>query len=191
MFRHRHDPTPGSAEEFERLEAHFKQHGRRFRHRFGHRFGHGMARAGNRGNLRFEILSVLNDEPRHGYDIMLEIEKRRGGSRPSPGSIYPALQMLEDGGFIRGKEVEGKRIFEVTETGLSILAEYTEKGGFEREAGEDAERELLGRGALAVRGLVVAAKQVARMGNARALERTVEVVDRARREIYTILAEET
>jgi len=191
MFRHKHDSTPGDAHEFELLEARFKERGERFRHRFGHRFGRAMARAGNRGNIRFEILSILSDEPRHGYDIMLEIEKRRGGFRPSPGSIYPALQMLEDSGFIRGKEVEGKRVFEITETGLSLLAEYTEKGGFERDADEDAERELAGRGALALRGLIVAAKQVARMGNARALERTVEVVDRARREIYTILAEET
>jgi DNA-binding PadR family transcriptional regulator len=150
-----------------------------------------MGRAGNRGNLRFEILSAIADQPRHGYDIMLELESRRGGFRPSPGSIYPALQMLEDAGFIRGREEDGKRIFEITDTGRATLAEYTEKGGFERDADEDATRELFGKGAIALRGLVDAAKQVARLGNPRALERAAEVIDRARREIYTILAEET
>jgi DNA-binding PadR family transcriptional regulator len=165
--------------------------GRRFRHGFGRRFGRAMARAGNRGNLRFEILSVLAEQPRHGYDIMLELEQRRGGFRPSPGSIYPALQMLEDAGFIKGREDEGKRVFDITEAGRASLAEYTAKGGFERDADEDAARELFGRGALALRGLIDAAKQVARLGNPRALERTADVIDRARREIYTILADET
>jgi DNA-binding PadR family transcriptional regulator len=178
MFRHKHD--------------HDHDAGHRFRHHgFGRRFGRAMGRAGARGNLRFEILSVLADKPSHGYDIMLELEQRRGGFRPSPGSIYPALQMLEDGDFIRGRESEGKRIFEITETGRASLAEYKEKGGFDRDAEEDSARELFGRGALALRGLVDAAKQVARLGNPRALERTAEVIDRARREIYTILAEET
>jgi len=170
---------------------HDHEGGRRFRQHFGRRFGRAMARAGNRGNLRFEILSVLKDQPRHGYDIMLEIEQRRGGFRPSPGSIYPALQMLEDSGYIKGREADGKRVFEITETGLASLAVYTEKGGFDRDADEDAARELFGRGALALRGLIGAARQVARLGNARALERTADVIDRARREIYTILAEET
>jgi DNA-binding PadR family transcriptional regulator len=164
--------------------------GGRFRHRFGRGFGRAASRAGQRGNMKYEILSVLADEPRHGYDIMLEIEKRRG-FRPSPGSIYPALQMLEDGGFIAGKDVGGKRVFEVTQTGLEQLAEFTEKGGFERDADDDSLRLLFGRGAAVLRGLIGAAKQAARSGNPRAIERTLEVLDRARREIYSILADET
>ncbi len=174
-----------------RCRVHDLEAGHRFRHGFGRRFGRAMARAGNRGNLRFEILSVLAEQPRHGYDIMLEIEQRRGGFRPSPGSIYPALQMLEDAGYVRGREDDGKRVYEITETGRASLAEYTEKGGFERDPDEDAERELFGRGVLALRGLIGAARQVARLGNPRALQRTADVLDRARREIYTILADET
>ncbi len=171
--------------------SHHHEPGERFRHGFGRRFGRAMARAGNRGNLRFEILSALAEQPRHGYDIMLELEQRRGGFRPSPGSIYPALQMLEDSGQIKGREENGKRVFEITDEGRASLKEYTEKGGFDRDADEDAQRELFGRGALALAGLVGAAKQVARLGNPRALERTADVLDRARREIYTILADET
>jgi DNA-binding PadR family transcriptional regulator len=165
--------------------------GARFRHGFGRRFGRAMGRAAGRGNLRFEILSVLAERPRHGYDIMLELEQRRGGFRPSPGSIYPALQMLEDSGQIKGRDEDGKRIFEITDDGRATLKEYTEKGGFDTDADEDAERARFGRGALALAGLVGAAKQVARLGNPRAVERATEVLDRARREIYTILAEET
>jgi DNA-binding PadR family transcriptional regulator len=164
--------------------------GRHFRQGFGRRFARAASRAGQRGNLRYDILALLADQPRHGYDIMLEIEKERG-FRPSPGSIYPALQMLEDGGFVRSKEIEGKRVYEISETGLTLLADYKENGGFDSEPGEDAARVLFGRGLSALRGLIGAAKQVARTGNPETVERVAAVLDRARREIYTILAEET
>ena len=163
--------------------------GRRHR-RHGRHFGMAAARAGARGNVKFEILAVLADGPRHGYDIMLEIEQRRG-FRPSPGSIYPALQMLEDAGFVTAAESDGKRTYTLTDSGRTTLDEFVATGGFAQDADGGQAREQFGRGALALRGLIGAAKQVVRSGNARALERTADVLDRARREIYTILADET
>jgi DNA-binding PadR family transcriptional regulator len=155
-----------------------------------HMHGGSDVRSG-RGNMKFEILSVLADRERHGYDVMLEIEQRRGGLRPSPGSIYPALQMLEDGDFITGTSGEGKRIFTITDAGRAMLAEHVERrGSASEERDDEALHELLSSGFKSMRGLMSAAKDVARSGNAVALKRVVEVLDRARRDVYAILADE-
>lgn len=163
---------------FRRAAAHFK-HGGRFRHGFGH----GSIR--RRGSTKFDILAVLADAPRHGYDIMLELE-RRSGMRPSPGSIYPALAMLEDGDFVRGRESDGKRIFEITDAGRTMLAErpaHETNGEF-----EDDERQLYIDGANAVRGLIGACKEAMRSRDASVIKRVVEIIERARRDVYTLLA---
>ncbi len=162
----------------------------RGRRGFRHMHGGAEVRSG-RGNMKFEILSVLAEKERHGYDVMLEIEQRRGGLRPSPGSIYPALQMLEDGDFIAGRDVEGKRVFTITDAGRAMLAEHVEKRGTASEERDDeALHELLSAGFKSMRGLMSAAKEVARSGNAVALKRVVEVLDKARRDVYAILADE-
>jgi len=167
----------------------------RHHHGFGRHFGRhfraefGRMRGAGRGGLKFEILAILAEGPRHGYDIMLEIEKRRGGFRPSPGSIYPALQMLEDGEFVRGREVDGKRVFEITDTGRASLAEHKERGGFDRDADEDSAHEMFIGGAVSLRALVEAARQVARLGNPSLIRDTISILDKARRDIYKLLAE--
>jgi len=167
--------------------------GRRGWHGHDHGFGHhGFGRGGrsNRGNMKYEILSVLQDGPRHGYDIMLEIEQRRGGFRPSPGSIYPALQMLEDGDFITGSEIDGKRVYTLTEKGRTLLADHLEKGGTLHDEDDEDTRELFIAGAKTVASLMGAIKQIAKSGNAAAVRRATEVLEKARREIYTIMADE-
>src|SRR5687768_10091665 len=66
---------------------------------FGPGFGHGRGR-GRRGNIRAAILGLLLERPMHGYEMITELESRTGGVwRPSPGSIYPTLQLLEDEGL--------------------------------------------------------------------------------------------
>ena len=61
---------------------------------------------------------ALLEKPMHGYEMITEVEDRTGGAwRPSAGSIYPTLQLLEDEGLIEGTEAEGKRRFELTEAG--------------------------------------------------------------------------
>src|SRR3954469_9466203 len=83
------------------------------RRRRGH--SHGRMR---RGDVRTAVLAVLAEQPGHGYEIIQAIEEKSGGSwRPSPGSIYPPLQQLEDEGLVRSVEREGKRVFEITEEG--------------------------------------------------------------------------
>lgn len=101
------------------------------RHPFGHGFGPGM-RHGRRdrigrmlehGDLRHVLLAFLAERPRHGYDLMRELEARTGGAyRPSPGVVYPTLSMLEDEGLIRQAGGEsGRKLFELAEPGREAL----------------------------------------------------------------------
>jgi DNA-binding PadR family transcriptional regulator len=153
---------------------------------FGRR-GRGMRGGGRgRGEMKYEILAVLADGPRHGYDIMLEIENKTG-MRPSPGSIYPALQMLEDGDFVKGEERDGKRTFTITDTGRELLAQREPE-----EAGFDSENiySVIGEAMRQVHGIKDAVKQIARTGNVETYKKAIATLDKARRELFAILADQ-
>ncbi|HEY2751795.1 PadR family transcriptional regulator [Phenylobacterium sp.] len=106
---------------------------RRSRHAWGGRMGahmgHGRQRGGRigrfleHGDLRFVVLALIAEQPRHGYELIKELEDRTGGAyRPSPGVIYPTLALLEDEGFIRPAAGEGgRKLYEATETGREAL----------------------------------------------------------------------
>ncbi len=85
----------------------------------------GGGRMFDQGHLKFVILRLLDEKPRHGYEIIKEIEERFGGMySPSPGTIYPTLTMLEDLGYARARPEEGgKKIYEITGEGRAHLAE--------------------------------------------------------------------
>jgi len=75
-----------------------------------------------KGDLKYVILELLKDKPRHGYDIIRELEERSYGFyKPSPGVIYPTLQMLEEMGYASSAEQEGKKVYSITEEGLNFL----------------------------------------------------------------------
>jgi DNA-binding PadR family transcriptional regulator len=77
-----------------------------------------------RGDLKYVILELLKDQPRHGYDIIRALEDRmRGFYRPSPGSVYPTLQMLEDLGYVTSSQEEGKKVYSITDEGRRYLVE--------------------------------------------------------------------
>lgn len=101
-----------------------------FGDRGGQRGRHWRGRAGRlfeQGDLKYVILRLLEEKPRHGYDIIKELESRFGGSyAPSPGTVYPTLTMLEDMGFARVVPEEGgKKIYEITDEGRKHLAEHS------------------------------------------------------------------
>ena len=76
----------------------------------------------HKGDLKYVILDLLKDKPRHGYDIIRELEELSYGFyKPSPGVIYPTLQMLQEMGYVSSTEQEGKRIYSITEEGLEFL----------------------------------------------------------------------
>src|SRR3954449_9238200 len=94
------------------------------RHRGGGRGRHGgrETRWGGprmrRGDIRTAVLAVLSEEPGHGYDVIQRLEDKTDGSwRPSPGSVYPMLQLLADEGLARSVERDGKRVYELTDAG--------------------------------------------------------------------------
>jgi len=91
------------------------------------RFGFG-GRGGprvDRGDVKYLILSVLQAGPKHGYEIMRSIEERsKGAYTPSAGTVYPTLQMLEDLGQIRGREADGRKVYELTDPGRTYVGEH-------------------------------------------------------------------
>lgn len=81
-----------------------------------------------RGSLKYLILDLLSQKPRHGYEIIREIEEKSGGYySPSPGTVYPTLQMLEDLGHVQVKEQDGKKVYELTDEGKTYLKEHKER----------------------------------------------------------------
>jgi DNA-binding PadR family transcriptional regulator len=92
------------------------------------------ARFFERGGIKFAILELLKDKPRHGYEIIREIEERSGGFySPSPGAVYPTLQALEDQDFVSSATDEGKRVYSITEAGLTYLEGHKEQARGHRE----------------------------------------------------------
>jgi DNA-binding PadR family transcriptional regulator len=154
----------------------------------GGRFGRG--RKARRGDIRTAALLLLAEEPRNGYQIMQEVEQRSEGVwRPSPGSVYPALQQLEDEGLIRSQESEGRKLFHLTDTGRTEVA----KRDANARAPWDEMSSDFGEGAQelgqAFRSVAVAFGQVMRTGQEAQMEQARVVLANARRDLYRILAE--
>jgi DNA-binding PadR family transcriptional regulator len=160
--------------------------------RHGFRFGRGWAKMAGcdfprmrRGDMKFLLLEVLKEGPRHGYEMISELENRFRGYRPSPGSVYPTLQMLEEGGFVTSQEVEGKKVYTITDAGLKMLEARGERR-FEEASPAMKEafaiRESLGK----LAGAVI---DGARGTDEETLKRINEILNKARKEVYSILAE--
>lgn len=153
------------------------------------RFGHGMGGRRRRGDVRTAVLHLLSERPMHGYDLMKELEERSGGMwRPSPGSIYPTLQLLEDEGMLRAEERGGKRVYAITDEGRAELKARTEDSDRAPwEAGIDDE----GLAQLREAGfkLAAASLQVAKTGTTQQRKHAAEILADARRKLYALLAE--
>jgi len=152
----------------------------------GGRGGWGGGRRMRRGAIRTAILISLKDEPAHGYEVMRRLEEMSGGLwRPSPGSVYPHLQMLEDEGLVQSSEAEGSRTYTLTETGR---AEAERSAPLWQEAGEADDKIRALR--VAVGQMASAAKQLAGAGQGSQVERGIAVIQKARKDLYQILAED-
>src|SRR5215470_12319398 len=158
--------------------------------KYGFKFGRGWAKVAcefprmRRGGMKFLLLEVLKEGPRHGYEIISELEGRFRGYRPSAGSVYPTLQMLEDGGFVTSEQVEGKKVYTITEAGLKLLEERGESR-FEEAPGMKRSYEVwrtLGK-------LSVAVSEGARASDPEVAEKIEEILNKARKEVYAVLAE--
>jgi DNA-binding PadR family transcriptional regulator len=153
----------------------------------GERGGWGGGRRMARGDIRRAILSALGEGPANGYAVMRRLEEMSGGLwRPSPGSVYPHLQMLEDEGMVSSAESDGSRTFQLTDLGVAEAAKEGPPPWQGAGEGDDQIRTLR----LAVIQLMDAAKQLSSSGENAQVGRGVDVVQKARKELYRILAED-
>jgi DNA-binding PadR family transcriptional regulator len=152
--------------------------------------GFGRRRRASRGDVRTAALLLLAEEPRNGYQIMQELEERSDGLwRPSPGSVYPALQQLEDEGLIRSEETEGRRLYHLTDAGRAYVAERPEDQPAPWETFTDTVSDQHGETAALMRDVGMAFAQVMRAGSEAQLAEASKVLAETRRALYRILAE--
>lgn len=157
---------------------------------FGRGRGRGRGgRRGRRGDVRAALLALLHERPMHGYEMIQQLDERTGGIwRPSPGSVYPTLQMLEDEGLVTSATAEGRKLFTLTDEGATAAAEVAENPPWAAIADETVAEAQGMREAVA--GLMTAMAQVATQGTDDQRARAVEALADARRRLYAILAEE-
>jgi DNA-binding PadR family transcriptional regulator len=167
-------------------------HRQRSRHGYGrHEMSHGRGRGRHRvrrGDVRSAILALLDDRPMHGYEMIQELEERTGGRwTPSAGSIYPTLQLLEDEGLVTAEEVEGRKVYSLTDAGQEAAPDRAEGGRPWEQGDEDSPRFEARKEMFKLMG---AAKQVARADDEEQLKQAAEILKDARRKLYGLLAEE-
>jgi DNA-binding PadR family transcriptional regulator len=154
----------------------------------GRGFGHRPKRMGH-GDVRGAILVLLSERPMHGYQIIQEIGERSEGLwNPSPGSVYPALQQLEDEGLVRVEKAEGRKVAHLTDEGDTYVREHREELGAPWEtAAEDYGEDLLELRNL-VGQVATATMQVAQAGDSGQISEARRLLTDVRRQLYRVLA---
>lgn len=150
-----------------------------------------------KGDVRAAVLALLAEKPMHGYQIISEISERSGGAwKPSAGSVYPTLQLLADEGLITAEEEGGRKTYTLTEMGRAEAAASADRapwptGGTTSSSGS-GRRDFGNAGPLAKAGmdLAQAAAQVGRSGTPEQVKQAVDILDEARRRLYSILAQD-
>lgn len=159
-------------EAMEQLKAQFEQ-------KVGPRMG--------RGDVRAAVLALLAEKPMHGYQIIQEIAERSGGAwKPSPGSVYPTLQLLADEGLISASESNGRKTYSLTEEGRAVADAETSAPWDSHGAREKGRASALPKAGI---DLAQATAQVGRSGSPKQIEEAVAVLEEAKRKIYSILAQ--
>lgn len=168
-----HQPGFGLWEKVDGLRTEFER-------RVGTRMG--------RGDVRTAILTLLAEGPMHGYQIIQEIEKRSNGAwKPSAGSVYPTLQMLADEGLIIAKEAEGRKTYSLTKTGSEEAASIPSAPWESSGHWGSTRSTVLPKAGVKLAEVV---GQVARRGTPEQVDEAVEVIDEARRKLYSILSQD-
>lgn len=137
-----------------------------------------------RGDIKYLLLEILKDNPKHGYEIISDLESQSGGYRPSPGSVYPTLQMLEEGGYLTSEQVEGKKVYTITDEGRKLLEERGETpfaAPPKMAQAFEIRKSLMKLGSAVMDGV--------RDGDEETIKKISEIVNQARRDVYSILAE--
>jgi DNA-binding PadR family transcriptional regulator len=192
---HRHDYETGGPSGHHKHRGRGPMSGRHHGHGHGgpggRGWGGGRRQRMRRGDVRAALLVLLDEQAHTGYSLMEEIERRSSGAwRPSPGSVYPTLQQLEDEGLVRAEDGEGRTPFTLTEAGKAYVEENRE------ELGEPWAKsaEGVGEERLELRGLVAqigaATFQVVAAGDTSQVAKAKELLAQTRRGLYQILADD-
>jgi len=154
----------------------------------GARGPRGGWRAG-RGDVRNAVLLLLDEQPRHGYDIITEISARSGGQwRPSPGSVYPVLARLESRGLVTAEEISGRKVFDLTASGRTFVAENrAEMGEPWVVQSTEPDAEVLADLMQTAKETAMAVWQVGQAGDDTQLAEAVEILAETRRRLYDVL----
>ncbi|KAF0207407.1 MAG: PadR-like family transcriptional [Actinobacteria bacterium] len=154
-----------------------------------HGFGGPGGMRARRGDIRAAILRLLAESPMHGYQMIQELSARSGGAwSPSPGSVYPALQMLADEGLIVSEETAGKKVFSLTETGMAEVAKTADQPAPWEDAVQDDSgfgdyRQSAGK-------LLQVVFQIGKSGTNDQRTAALEILNDTRKKLYAILAED-
>ena len=149
---------------------------------------HQRGRAG-RGDVRSAVLALLAEQPMHGYQIIQEIGQRSHGAwKPSPGSVYPTLQQLEDEGLVRAAEQDGRRVYRLTDDGQRLTAEKAAEyaGMWDAFAPREDDTQL---GDLVFQ-VGAAFVHVMRTGSDEQIAQARKVLARTRSDLYRILGQD-
>jgi DNA-binding PadR family transcriptional regulator len=192
MFKQFHPRFPVPAHAGEGFGNQFFMSGRHGR-RGSSSGGWGDEPRTRRGDMKFILLGLLSERPQHGYELIKELETRRGGfHRLSPGSVYPTLQMLEEGGYLTSEQVDGKRVYTITESGRQFLSDRNQQA-HSRNA-YDSFMESKPSELIELRRTLTelndAVTQIARSGNLEQANRVRDLLIQVKREIYKFLAEQ-
>ncbi len=143
----------------------------------------------SRGDVRTAILHLLAEEPMHGYQIMSELGERTDGIwQPSPGSIYPTLNQLEDEDLVRAEERDGKKVYALTDEGRAQVDSDEDGAPWERISSPYSKGLMKLRDAAFQAGAAV--MQVGRAGSEEQIAKALEVLEETKRRIYEILADD-
>ena len=156
-------------------------------------FGPGPGRGprARRGDVRAAILALLREQPRNGYQIIQEIERRSGGLwRPSAGSVYPALQLLEDEGLIEGVEDGGRRELRLTDAGRKYADEHPDELAAPWATVADSLDQEARSLFEIVAAVGAATVQVGQAGSEAQIAKARQLLSETRKALYRILAEE-
>ena len=156
----------------------------------GHYGGHRGPKV-RRGDVRSAILDVLAVEPMNGYQIIQQIAERSGGAwKPSPGSVYPTVQQLEDEGLVEGTEGEGRRLLTLSEEGRQYVAEHPDElAATWRPFDQGAEDEGPGDLKPVIGQVMGAVWQVVVSGTKQQQAEAAEILADTRRKLYGLLAD--
>jgi|HubBroStandDraft_6_1064221.scaffolds.fasta_scaffold63442_2 DNA-binding PadR family transcriptional regulator len=153
-------------------------------------FGFRRGPRARRGDIRAAILALLREEPRNGYQIMQELKQRSQGMwNPSPGSVYPALQLLEDERLVANEEGAAGRVYALTSQGKAYVKEHADEIAAPWEALSNAAGDGFVEMMSLFHQLGAAAMQVVQAGNAAQIAKAKKILVATRRSLYEILAE--